>query len=770
MPTTDTEVAVTAASAERLGVAVGDTVRAEWDVFTSDPAAEGGGTWTTAGADLVLSAVLADPPAIAASGSAAVVSRANLERWRAPDDTAGYDRVLVATDADPETVAQEIAALGPVVRTAQQEAEEQTRMLTGDTQTLTYLVLGFAAVAMFVAGLVIANTFQVLVAQRTRFLALLRCVGATTGQVHRSVLLEALALGVVASVVGLVAGLALGQGALWVLQRADLGLEVAPTITVTPAVVAVPLLTGTVVTVLAALAPARSATRVRPLAALRPAAAPTVRRGGRGRLWTAVALTTVGAVLLGAGVAVPHLPGLDEVSTIGPALLVGVLGGILSFAGVMVGAVFLVPRALRALGHALAALTPRPWRPTVRLATVNATRNPRRTSATASALLIGVALVTMMSTGAAGARASLGAALTAQFPVDVAVVAGEGPDVTLSAVQLEAVAATSGVAEAVPAHIARAWLASGAMLTDASVVAMGADDAATVVRDPAAFAALGDGVILLGEHLADQLDVADGEPVTLSAEPPAGAGDPAATEPAAGDPAATEPAAGDLAGAGGPATGEPLTARVIADGGYLAVVEPPTLTRAGLAPPVNGVWARLDGGDAAATVVAVQDALAAATTAADPVPHVVGAAAERQQYEQIIDTLLAIVVGLLGVAVVIALIGVANTLSLSVIERRREHALLRATGLTRGQLRGVLATEGLLIAGVGALLGALLGLVYGWAGTAVILGGTGDVVLAVPWLSLLGVGAVAALAGLLASVLPARSAVRTPPVAALAAE
>ena len=147
-----------------------------------------------------------------------------------------------------------------------------------------------------------------------------------------------------------------------------------------------------------------------------------------------------------------------------------------------------------------------------------------------------------------------------------------------------------------------------------------------------------------------------------------------------------------------------------------------------------------------------------------------GAAAEREQYEQIIDTLLAIVVGLLGVAVVIALIGVANTLSLSVIERRREHALLRATGLTRGQLRGVLASEGLLIAGVGAVLGAVLGLVYGWAGTAVILGGTGDVVLAVPWLSLLGVGAVAALAGLLASVLPARSAVRTPPVAALAAE
>ncbi|GAA1641766.1 ABC transporter permease [Georgenia ruanii] len=742
VPTANTEIAVTAASAERLGLAVGDPVRAEWDVFAADPAADGGGTWTSAGADLVLSGILADPPAIAAPGSAALVTRANLERWRAPDDTTGYDRVLVATDADPETVAHEIAQLGADVRTAQQEAEEQTRMLTGDTQTLTYLVLGFAAVAMFVAGLVIANTFQVLVAQRTRFLALLRCVGATTGQVHRSVLLEAVALGVVASVVGLVAGLALGQGALWVLHGADLGLEVAPTITVTPAVVAVPLLTGTVVTVLAALAPARSATRVRPLAALRPAAAPTARGGGRGRLWTAVALTGVGAVLLGAGAAVPHLPGLDGMSAIGLALMVGVLGGILSFAGVMVGAVFLVPRALRGLGRALTALAPRAWRPTVRLATVNATRNPRRTSATASALLIGVALVTMMATGAAGARASLGAALSAQFPVDVAVMSPEGPDAAFSVGQLEAVAATPGVAEAIPTPTAKAWLDSGSAATDTSVVALTAGDAATVVRDPGAFGVLADGVVLLGDDLATTLDVADGDEVTLAGQP-----------------------TGDDAPAG--AT---VTVRVLRDGGYLAVAEPATLARAGLAAPVGGAWARLDGDDAAGTVVAIQDALAAATTTTDPVPYVVGAAAERQQYEQIIDTLLAIVVGMLGVAVVIALIGVANTLSLSVIERRREHALLRATGLTRGQLRGVLATEGLLIAGVGALLGAVLGLVYGWAGTAVILGGTGDVVLAVPWLSLLGVGAVAALAGLLASVLPARSAVRTPPVAALAAE
>ena len=142
----------------------------------------------------------------------------------------------------------------------------------------------------------------------------------------------------------------------------------------------------------------------------------------------------------------------------------------------------------------------------------------------------------------------------------------------------------------------------------------------------------------------------------------------------------------------------------------------------------------------------------------------------RVQYEQAIDTLLAIVVALLGVAVLIALVGVANTLSLSVIERRRESATLRAIGLTRRRLRFSLAAEGVLIAGVGAVLGAVIGVLYGWAGAAVVFGGLGSVELAMPWRDLGIILVVALGAGLLASVQPARSAVRTSPVAALAVD
>jgi putative ABC transport system permease protein len=168
--------------------------------------------------------------------------------------------------------------------------------------------------------------------------------------------------------------------------------------------------------------------------------------------------------------------------------------------------------------------------------------------------------------------------------------------------------------------------------------------------------------------------------------------------------------------------------------------------------------------DPAAVVPAIQDALA------DTPVQVVGAAVERAMYESVIDTLLAVVVGLLAVAVLIALIGVANTLSLSVIERRRESATLRVIGLSRRRLRATLAIEGVLIAGVGGALGIVLGVLYGWAGAATVLGVVGDVRLDVPWGDLAIVLAVSVTAGLLASVLPGRAAARTSPVAALAVD
>ena len=145
-----------------------------------------------------------------------------------------------------------------------------------------------------------------------------------------------------------------------------------------------------------------------------------------------------------------------------------------------------------------------------------------------------------------------------------------------------------------------------------------------------------------------------------------------------------------------------------------------------------------------------------------------GAVLEKAMFSQVIDMLLLIVTGLLAVAVFIALIGVANTLSLSVLERTRENSLLRALGLTRGQLRGMLALEALLIAGVAAILGSALGAVYGWLGAQAALGAFTAVTATIPWGQILLVVAVAAVAGLLASVVPARRAAKLSPVEGLA--
>ena len=177
------------------------------------------------------------------------------------------------------------------------------------------------------------------------------------------------------------------------------------------------------------------------------------------------------------------------------------------------------------------------------------------------------------------------------------------------------------------------------------------------------------------------------------------------------------------------------------------------------------VWLRLaDDADQSAAIDEVTDVAGAAV----PTAVVTGLASERAAIDSVLDVLRLVVTGLLGVAVVIALIGVGNTLALSVVERRQESGLLRALGLTRRQLRALLAWEAVLVAGVAAVLGVLLGGAYGLIGAASVLGDLGDIVLSVPWLQVGAIVAVATVAGLLASVLPARRAARTPPVAAIA--
>ena len=729
LPTRDGQIALPDTTAEALEVGVGDHVQVTWrDPY--DPDADGEPAEHTD--DVAVVGIVDDPShAWAQYGGAAVVTQDDALRWNglslsSQDSVGSVLLVAGAPGVGTQTLLDDVSTAlpGATVQTRDEAAADTVREISGESNALLMVVLGFAAIALLVAALVIANTFQVLVAQRTRTLALLRCVGAVRGQLRGSVLTEAAILGFAASVVGLVTGTALAQATLSVLGRADLGVPLPPTVEVTWPVVVVPLVVGTLVTVVASLVPARAATRVSPVAALRPADAPTVSaRAGRLRLVVALLLTLGGGAGLVLAVVAALSTDLDPIATLG----LGLLAGAASFVGVLVGAVFWVPRVVALVGRALSATGAG-----ARLAAANTGRNPRRTAATSTALLIGVTLVAMMSAGAATARSSLGQELDNHYAVDLTI-ESMSDDGALPAGVEQTVAGVDGVAAVAAVRTTGVRIGEDLWF---SAFAVDGDRAADVLRDPRTADGLDDSTVLLSADLARALrDGGDGGPqVTLVSQDD--------------DTVRVD-----------------LRTQDTALGGRQAVVTSATLAQLAPGAPESALWVRLaDDADPAQVLQSVQDALP------DEPLVTSSSAAERVTYERVIDTLLGVVVGLLAVAVVIALIGVANTLSLSVIERRRESATLRAIGLTRGQLRRTLAIEGMLIAGVGAVLGVVLGVLYGWAGAATVFAQVGDLHLTMPWRDVLIVVGVALAAGLLASVLPARSAVRTSPVAALAVD
>ncbi|MFJ2300214.1 FtsX-like permease family protein [Oerskovia paurometabola] len=779
-PSAAGEIALPEETADRLGLELGDTVtlvRSVWQPVaegatapdgtdgtdgtdsadssaTAGEAADGGttspdeaplGEYTDVDEKLTLVGLLDDPMgAHSQYGGAGLVDAAELTTWDdsaaepgASADVTNDVLVALAPGADVETVRTQIADSqgdGTTVMTTDEYAKKVAAEMTGGEDVFTYMILTFAAIALLVAALVIANTFQVLVAQRTRTLALLRCVGADRKQLARSVLLEATMLGIIASVAGILVGTGLVQLALTVAGGMDLGVPLPELVQITVPVVLVPLLVGTVVTLVASFSPARAATRVAPLAALRPSDAPTVSTGaGRVRLVASILLVVGGASLLALGIV------LGQQGSAEMGLLAATAGGAASFVGVLIGAIFWLPRVVSVVGKALTGSGS-----TAKLAAANTLRNPRRTAATSTALLIGVTLVAMMSTGAVSARMSMNNELDSRYPVDVSLATdgyddnGGNDPIELPQTTMSTAESTEGIASVVPLTAATVSVdLDGQSIT---FLARGVDpaDAVGLVRNAKAVEGLVPGTVVVPEMVAKDWKIATGDALSLAATAPEGAGSPATLE-----------------------------ALVTPMGGRALLVTPDTLDGVAPGAPVTTAWVGLtDVTDAGSVVPALQDALAESSIPID----VTGAAVERALYQKVVDTVLGIVVGLLAVAVVIALIGVANTLSLSVIERRRESATLRAIGLSRSQLRWMLAIEGMLIAGVGAVLGIVLGVLYGWAGASAALAVMGDVTLAVPWRDVALVLVVALVAGLLASVIPGRSAARTSPVEALAVD
>ncbi|WP_369140541.1 FtsX-like permease family protein [Modestobacter versicolor] len=696
LPTRAGEVAVS----ERVGAGVGDVLAVT--VYTDE------GTATTADVTVTGVVDLGGDPSAGLYGRAFSTPE-QAQAWGATEPT--ELRIAGPRRTDPGLLADEVRATlsgeDVVVRTGSEQATEQVAALTGDATWLTTVLLVFATIAVVVAGLVIANTFAVLLAQRTRDLALLRCIGATSRQVRRSVLGEAVLTGLAASVLGVLAGVGLSAGVSALVSRTESPIPLSG-LSVPLYAVGVGVAVGTLTTLLAALAPARAATRVAPLAALRPTdPVPFRSRGGVARLVAGLLLVVPGIALMAAGV-------------VGGQLLVALPGGVLSALGGLLLAQRAVPPVVAAAGRLVSRFGGLP----ARLATGNATRNPRRTAATATALLIGVTLTTAMVVGAASTRATAQAGLAAAYPTDV-VVNGNGTELPASLV------AQLGSVDGV---VATTTLIGGTVTGPDGweTWALGVDPAAALptLRSTTDTTLPETGQVALSTWLRESWGASVGDSVTLTA------------------------------------ADRSRTLTVVAGDSDAPLLNETDL--GALVPDAAGdtLWLRLaDDADQRAAIDEVTDVAGAAV----PTAFVTGLASERAAIDEVVDVLLLVVTGLLGVAVVIALIGVGNTLALSVVERRQESGLLRALGLTRGQLRGLLAWEAVLVAGVAAVLGVLVGSAYGLVGAASALAEVGDVVISIPWLQIAAIVVVATAAGLLASVLPARRAARTPPVAAIAA-
>ncbi|MDO5534131.1 MAG: FtsX-like permease family protein [Propionibacteriaceae bacterium] len=609
-----------------------------------------------------------------------------------------------AIEALPGTADTQAAVL-----TAAEASDQRLTEFTRGSEQLTVLLLAFGAVALVVAGLVVANTFAILVSQRTRQLALLRAVGATRRQVFATVIGEAAVLGLAAGLVGVAAGAGI-VGLIAPASRGTAFLRIEQVV-IAPRDVILPFAVGVVLAVVSALVPARRATRVHPLAALRPQVATAVDPSGR-RRWPVVwvVATLAGFVLLALGGVV--LPRADVEA--GVTVLVGIAGGLLSVFGVLALGPHIIPTVARWLSGPLRRLGGVPSE----LAADNAIRNPSRAAATAGALLVGVSLVSMMTVGAATGQASILRNLDQHYPMDA------------QATSMDSFTdAQVALARTLPdlAGVTELFSHSTTTADGRGVTLMGlGPDAADAIRHPTLMDALADGVLLKGPRRG----FTDGEQVRVAL------------------------GADDVT----------LTVRIDPGVGDLSAVTLDTL-RPALGESTRSLGMRFaDGVDP----VAATGRVATALGEVGPPVQILSVAEQRAQTQQVTDTVLLIVLGLLAVAVVIAVVGIGNTLGLSVHERRQESGLLRALGLTRSQLRASLGWEAVLLAAVASVLGVALGVVYGLAGVSALIAADAEVVVTIPWLRLALIAAVALLAGWLASVLPAVRASKVPPAAALA--
>ena len=704
-PRADNEIVIDRGSAKEGSIELGDTI----DVDAAKPAPKmtvvGIAVFGNADSPLGASVTLYTPTAAQAYvGEPGMVDVIGVRAADGVSDEVLRSRIEAVLTDDYEA------------QTGAEVTEENQNQMASNLSFFSTFMLTFALIALFVGSFIIYNTFSILVAQRMREVALLRAVGASRRQVVGSVIVESIAVGLIAAVLGIAGGI--GVAGLLKGLLAAVGFDIpAGGLVLTPGTVIVSLLVGVAVTVAAAIMPARRAARVAPVDALSGNAAEIDDHLGK--------RIAIGAVVTAAGAALGFFGLFGDTSQAGP--LVG-LGGVLMFVGIAI----LGPVVARPVASILGRPLPAIRGVAGTIARENAMRNPRRTSATAAALMIGVALVGFITIFASSAKAAIRDIIGEQFVGDFVVQSG-----TWGFGGLE-----PGVAERI-AGLPEVEAASGFRFGPAAVDGEGV---ATGSVDPVAYAkvinlevragsieSLGTDGFAVDQSVADEKGwkVGDVVPVTFAA------------------------------------SGEqPLELRAIYE-----VDE--------IGPEVMFSTALHDANYTEKFDAEVYVKVASGVSTADA-ERAIAAAIGDQANADIVDRegyinaqasdinqMLSLIYALLGLAIVIAVLGIANTLALSIHERTRELGVLRAVGMTRSQLRTSVRWESVIIAMFGTTVGLAIGVAFGWA-MVQALKDEGFDTLVIPIGPLAIVTMLAAACGVIAAIRPARRAAKLDVLAAIA--
>ncbi|GGJ24174.1 ABC transporter permease [Streptomyces brasiliensis] len=699
------QVAIDAETAKRAGYKVGDTVRISVDGPVLTPTVSG--VFTT------------DDGNVAAGGSLALFDTATAQQLFGKPGT--YDEIDVA--ARPGTSqsalrAQLDRALPEGLTettTGKKLADDQAEMIASSMSSMKQGLLVFAGIALFVGTFIIANTFTMLVAQRTKELALLRAVGASRRQVTRSVLIEAFVVGLIAAVTGLVAGAGIGAGLRSLIGSFGATVPDGPLV-ITPGTVLAALAVGILVTMLAAWLPGRRAAKIPPVAAMSSLHAKATTK-------SLVLRNTLGALFSAAGIAVVlAATTMNSSDGQGPMGLGAVL--------LIIGVFILTPLLSRPL-IAAAAPVLRAFGVSGKLARQNSVRNPRRTAATASALMIGLTLITGMTVLAGSLQHSIDRMASAAIKADYVVSMANGnelsPDVGRTLEETAGVTASSPLRNA-PARIDR----ETEYLTGVDGGTIGKLTDLTV--DDGSFK-VGGTQVVVDEDTATSHGWRVGSDFTAGYED---------------------------------GRKERLTVAGVYEGNEMIrgiMLDNATLSPHQTDPADMQIMVKTADGASAATKDKLEKALGS-----NPAVRVQSKKDISNEIARSFTLVLNMLYGLLAMAVIVAVLGVINTLAMSVFERSQEIGMLRAIGLDRKSVKRMVRLESLVISLFGGVLGVGLGVFFGWAAGQLLGTKMPTYELVLPWTRMGIFLLLAAAVGVLAALWPARRAARLNMLAAIKSE